>query len=116
MSDDIIDQEDNLDAPGIENRLKLQQVLTAFEAFMASPGYEYYLKARRIEYHNLESDIVHLEPIDRKDEIESFKLRGDLRTTLEFINLFNGTVSHIKDRLEAMLEAEQPTDTTETQE
>lgn len=116
MSDDDFIEEDNLDAPGIENRLKLQQVLVAFEAFMASPGYDYYVRGRRMECRNLESDIVNLEPIDRKDEIESFKLRGDLRTTLEFINLFDGTVSHIKDRIEAMLEAEQPTDTTETQE
>lgn len=112
MSDELED----LDAPGVENRLKLQKVLDSFETFIASPGYDYYLKARRIEYQNLESDIVNLDPIDRKDEIEAFKLRGDLRTTLEFISLFDGTVSHIKDRLVAMLEAEQPTDTADNQE
>lgn len=112
MSDEILDDEE----VGAERRIKLQAVLMAYKAFLESPGYAYYVSSRKLELTNLESAVVELDPIDRKDEIESFKLRGDIRTTREFIPLFEDTVSRLEDRIEAMLEAEQPTDTTETQE
>lgn len=95
---------------GIEKRLKLEQVRDAFQSFINSVGYTFYVEARQVETKNIEDSIIMLEPLDRPSEIEQFKLRGDRRTTIEFETLFEDTVSRLEDRIVELRELEQPTD------
>lgn len=106
--------EDSVEPAGIEQRLRLQNVRIAFQTFIASVGYDYYVKGRSMEISNTEELILMVDPEDRKTEIESFKLRGDLRTTREYLTLFEDTISRLDDRIAELQEAEQPTDTIET--
>lgn len=93
---------------GLAKRLELQKVLSAWEAFMQSVAYPYYVKARQDEIDQLKMQIVTIDPVDRKDEIELFKMRGDLRTTEEFLQLFEETAASLRDRIDTLVEAEQP--------
>lgn len=94
----------------IEKRQRLELVLKDFETFLASDGHKYYVAARQQEIEQKSRDIVHLDPVTREDEIESIKMRGDLRTSEEFENLFQDTVARLKAKIESLLELEQPSD------
>lgn len=95
------------DEDSVEKRQELQKVLAAWETFISSPGYPYYIGAREAEIEIKRDELISIDPIDRKDEIEAYKMRGDLRTTEEFLTLFEETVANLKNRIEQMLETEQ---------
>lgn len=92
----------------IEKRLRLQKVLVAWDSFIASEAYRFFKEAQILEAEGTRQAIVMLDPVDRVGEIESYKLRGDLRTEEAFISYFEDTAARLKDRIEELLEAEQP--------
>jgi len=96
------------ETPSVERRQRLQKIREQYQAFLATEAYTHYVVGREAEVENLRAEIVDFEPMDRRGEIESYKLRGDLRTTHEFISLFEDTVTSLNDVIEQLLEAEQP--------
>lgn len=91
-------------------RQNLQSVLAAFTTFIDGPGYVHYVNARKVEIAQKKADIVSIDPVDRPAEIESYKMRGDLRTTEEFLTLFEDVVVNLGERIEQLLLLEQPND------
>lgn len=91
---------------GPEKRQELQKVLIAWEAFMVSPAYPFYVKARLTEIEEIKSQIISIDPVERKDEIELFKMRGDLRTTEEFLTTFEDVAAKLKDRIDELVSTE----------
>ena len=100
----MIDEEDI----SVETRIKLQTVLTETQAFLSSSAYAFYVEARLREIEILRDNIISLDPKSREDEIESFKMRGELRLQQEFVSLFEDVAVSLADRIEQLLEAEQP--------
>jgi len=100
----MIDDEQN---NPVDARVKLQEVEKAWTAFIVSPAYGYYVSARQQEIEQLRFDIVNIDPVERKDEIESYKMRGDLRTTEEFLTLFEETAASLRDRINQLIGREQ---------
>lgn len=101
----------------VRRRQDLEKVLAAMTAFIDSPAYVYYVEARRAEIEGKKAEIVSIDPVDRESEIEALKMRGDLRTTQEFLTYFEDTVVNLGERIELLLELEQPNDSnTNTEE
>lgn len=57
-------------------------------------------KARASRQTELEQTILQFDPIDRKDEIEVLKLRGELRLLQDLENQFEDTRKSLEERLE----------------
>lgn len=76
--------------------MKLRQLQKLYEAFMGGPLHNNYQGGCREKIAELEGQILTLDPVTREDEIEMFKLRGELRRMLWMIDLFR----HILDDLE----------------
>lgn len=92
----------------VELRQYLQKILVGYETFLSHDAHSHYVKMREIEVLGKQDDIVKMDPVDRATEIEGFKMRGDLRTTQEFQILFEETTTSLKDRIQQLLEKEQP--------
>lgn len=93
----------------IARQAKLEKLLVDYEAFMLTDMYQQYVFSRRVEIENIRADIVDNVPTDRASEIESYKRRGDLRTNIEFLSIFEDTAADLKLRLREMDEAANPT-------
>lgn len=93
----------------IARQAKLEKLLADYEAFMQTDMYQQYVLSRRVEIENIRADIVDNVPTDRTSEIESYKRRGDLRTNIEFLSIFEDTAADLKSRLREMDEATNPT-------
>lgn len=98
----------------VDRRVRLQKVEAQWLAFMQTEAYQYFLTAQQTEVELTQQAIVMLDPIDRQDEIESYKLRGDLRTEQAFVNYFQDTATRLGDAIEELLEAEKPSSTQQT--
>lgn len=94
----------------ITKRQRLQAILAAYKAFVSSPGYGSFQKTFEEDALLKERDIVDLDPVDRASEIESFKLRGDLRTLQGQIDFFEDAVATLEDEIQQMLSQENPSD------
>lgn len=92
----------------VELRVRLQGFLAEYQAFMQTGAFGHYVRSRQAEVDQTRMDIVTIDPDDRKSEIESYKMRGDLRTTIEFVTLFEETTASLANRIEQLLELEQP--------
>lgn len=97
-----------MDENPIEKRIRLQTVLVAWETFIKSPAYPYFVSAQEEEAAGTRQAIVLLDPVDRASELESMKLRGDLRTEEQFITYFEDTATRLRDYVDQLIEAEQP--------
>lgn len=100
---------DDAAEPSVERRIRLQAIVAEYAAFMRTRAFTHYVSGREAEVENLRAEIVDFEPTDRKSEIESYKLRGDLRTTREFLSLFEDTVASLNDTIDMLVASEQPT-------
>lgn len=92
----------------VERRIRLQAVLLAWQAFLSSPAYPFFKNAQEEEVRLTQQAIVMLDPVDRVTEIESLKLRGDLRTEEQFVNYFEDTATRLQTTIDDLVEAEQP--------
>lgn len=99
---------DPVEDQNVELRVHLQQLLVEYQAFMQTSAFRHYVKMRERESDGIKMDIITIDPIDRAAEIESFKMRGDLRTTDEFKTLFEDTTASLVDQIEQLLQLEQP--------
>lgn len=92
----------------VERRIRLQSVLLAWDTFMASLAYPFYVAAQEEEVELTKQAVVGMDPVDRVTEIESLKLRGDLRTEEQFVTYFEDVAARLKTEIEELLESEQP--------
>lgn len=88
-----------------EERADHVKHLEELELFLGSRVHRGFVAARKRELFEVEQAIVSEEPIDRKTEIESFKLRGDRRTLLSLISTFEDVRENLKQRIVAIDEA-----------
>lgn len=93
----------------VERRVRYERVLAAIEAFIASDGYAWWKTSRQNDISVTEGAIIAMDPIERKDEIEGFKLRGDLRTTQDFLTIFEDTASSLRKQIDELVESEKQT-------
>lgn len=100
-----------IDESSVDKRIRLQKVQVQWLDFMKTEAYKYFVDAQATEIELTQGAIIALDPIDRKDEIESYKLRGMLRAEQEFISYFEDTARRLGDAIENLLEAEKPTST-----
>lgn len=90
----------------IAERQAKQRHLESLESFLGSPAHLGFVAARRSEIKSTEEAIVLLDPIERKDEIEGLKLRGELRLLIELVETFEDARVALKARIEELLERE----------
>lgn len=90
----------------VSYRLEQQKHLAELEAFLAGRVYKYYVLAREVEIKATEFAIIVTDPVNRETEIESFKLRGELRNLEAMKIVFEDARVDLKARIEEMLEKE----------
>lgn len=95
----------------VELRFRLEKLRDQYLAFLSTEAHDHFVRSRKAEVIEIANAIVALDPMDRRDEIESFKMRGDMRTTEEFVTLFEDTLRSLDERIQQLLDAEQPTET-----
>lgn len=100
----MIDDKDP-EAP-VTSRLHHQKHLESLELFMVSIAYKGYLAARKKEIFELKEAILLNEPTDQKSQAEDFKMRGELKTLEQMLNVFEDARLTLKRRIEEMLERE----------
>lgn len=98
MTDDPIDF--------VAERQAKQVHLAELEKFLSSVVHINYKKAIEVDISNTEQAIILNEPLTRSDEIENFKLRGELRCLHEMQEVFEDARISLKQRIEELLERE----------
>ena len=89
-------------AEAVEELSSKRKHLADLEVFIASSVHTNYVVGRRHERALLERVIVDLDPVDRKTEIESYKLRGELRCVETSVTLFEDARDTLKKRVEEL--------------
>jgi hypothetical protein len=98
------------------SRLHHQRHLESLKTFMESIAYQGYLSARRMEIEQVKSNILLNEPSNPQSIAEDFKMRGELKTLEEMLNVFKDARLTLERRIEEMLEREnQKTETIENE-
>lgn len=92
----------------VEERMRLEVVEKDIADFVKTAAFAEYRRSREKEIADLRDSIVSMDPLTREDEIESLKMRGDLRTTEQFLTLFEDTAASLKHRIAQLREREQP--------
>lgn len=80
--------------------ITLKRKLVELNTFLGSWMHEAFVSGLTLDVQIKEREIVEVEPADRKSEIESYKLRGDLRTIQSFFTLFEEARDNLEDRLD----------------
>ena len=84
----------------------MEKHLESLDAFLASPAFVGYQAAVTKEIKDTEDAIIMVDPIDRATEIESYKLRGELRCLNSRIKLFEDARVTLKNRIDLLAETE----------
>lgn len=92
----------------LAERQRLTAHLGELELFLKSLVYRGWQTARTTQLRRIEDDIVDIDPVDRKTEIENFKLRGERRLLQDLENQFEDTRETLKSRLDEIEELLQP--------
>jgi hypothetical protein len=90
-----------------EELIRYKEELAALEAFRQSKAYPSYLASRRQELKDIEEEILMSDPVDRSDEIEQFKLRGERRLIEQMMNYFDRAIADVKDSIAELEDQEQ---------
>lgn len=93
------------DSP-VSYRIECEKHLAELEAFINSRVHQGFVNARVAEIATTENAIIVVDPVDRPMEIESFKLRGELRNLEAMKTVFEDARVDLKARIEEMLEKE----------
>ena len=93
----------------LAERDRLRKHLDELEPFLRGEVYKGWQSARNESLRQTELDIVTFDPVDRKTEIESFKLRGKRELLLDLATQFEDTRETLKSRLDEIEELLQPT-------
>jgi hypothetical protein len=92
--------------PG-EELINAKAHLQALEAFLESRAHTGYVEARKEELKQVQDSILSVDPVDRTDEIEHFKLRGEMRVLEELITTFEVAAEGLRDRIADLEEEEE---------
>jgi hypothetical protein len=78
-------------------RLKAHE--KALEEFIEGPAHAGYVEARTRELEMVREAILDLDPVERADEIELYKLRGEMRLLEQLVNNFPIALEDLRDRI-----------------
>lgn len=78
-------------------RLKAHE--KALVEFIEGPAHAGYVEARKRELFDVREAILGLDPIDRKDEIEQYKLRGEMRVLENLVDNFPNALEDLRERI-----------------
>jgi hypothetical protein len=83
-----------------EEMMRLKKHKDALEAFMKGPAHAGYVEARKEELRLVKETIIDIDPMRREDEIEQYKLRGEMRVLQGLIGVFEDALEEVNDRIE----------------
>ena len=89
-----------------EELINAKANLAALEAFLGSRAYVGFVEARKEELRQVRETILSVDPVDRTDEIEHFKLRGEMRVLEDMLTVFESAAEELKDRIEDLEQEE----------
>lgn len=78
--------------------------LVALEAFVDSAAHKGFIAAREYDIRTIKDAILMVDPVDRSDEIEGFKLRGELRYAEQMVKTFEDALVNLKVRVDELVE------------
>lgn len=84
----------------ISEKSAIQKHLAELVPFLASTVFQNWQVARAERQRQTEETILNFDPVDRKDEIEILKLRGELRLLQDLETQFEDTRKSLEERLE----------------
>ena len=83
-----------------------KQHLESLETFLRSPAHKGFVASVKFDIGQTENAIVMNDPLTRADEIENFKLRGELRCLQQMLTTFEDARVTLKDRINEIVERE----------
>lgn len=84
----------------ITEKSAIQKHLTELVSFLSGDVFKNWQKARASRLAETDQTILEFDPVDRKDELEVLKLRGERRLLIDLENQFEDTRKSLEDRLE----------------
>jgi hypothetical protein len=82
-----------------EELIKLKAHEKALETFLDSPAHTGFVAARQEELRLVKDTILELDPVRREDEIEQYKLRGEMRVLEGLVGCFPDALEELRDRI-----------------
>ena len=67
---------------------------------MKGPAHAGYVEARKEELRLVKETILDIDPMRREDEIEQYKLRGEMRVLQGLVGVFEDALEEVNDRIE----------------
>lgn len=78
--------------------------LESLEMFLKSPAHKGFVAAMNYDIAATRDAIIAVDPRNREDEIECFKLRGELRALEARVTMFEDARVTLKDRIDELVE------------
>jgi hypothetical protein len=85
-----------------EELIKKRQLQKLYELFVAGPLHVNYQAGCREALQEVEGQILTLDPVTREQEIEMFKLRGEVRRLQWMIDLFPNSLEDLKREIDEL--------------
>lgn len=82
--------------------IRKRQLQKLFEVFIAGPLHVNYQAGCRESLQDLEGQILTLDPVTREQEIEMFKLRGELRRLQWMTDIFPNSLEDLKREIDEL--------------
>jgi hypothetical protein len=79
--------------------LKLKAHEKALVEFIEGPAHAGYVEARKRELLDVREAILGMDPVRREDEIEQYKLRGEMRVLENLIENFPNALEDLRERI-----------------
>lgn len=82
-----------------EELLRLKAHEKALVAFLDGPAHAGFVAARNEELRLVKETILALDPVKREEEIEHYKLRGEMRVLEGLLECFPDALEELRDRI-----------------
>src|SRR5258705_10229826 len=82
-----------------EELIRLKEHLVSLEVFIDSPAHVGFLAARQEEIRQIEDTLRDVDRVDRGDEIEQYKFRGERRCLKSMVTVFSDAAEELRDRI-----------------
>jgi hypothetical protein len=79
--------------------MRLRAHEKALVAFVNGPAHAGFVEARKLELGMVKQAILDLDPTERKDEIEQYKLRGEMRVLENLVDSFPWALEELRNRI-----------------
>ena len=89
-----------------EELKKKQEHLASLEDFLQSPAFLGYKAAIKFDIAATKEAILAIEPLDIRDMIEEFKLRGELRCLEQMQTIFEDARVNLKSQIDELADVE----------